>query len=99
MALMTWQYFFCPSDLCSHRRAFSSLGGLFPALLILGESLVLRLVPGLVEAALDLIVEMACPHSRQSAEPSGRLDIAYEAHNHHRRGFKDGYSLNHFLLV
>jgi hypothetical protein len=66
---------------------------------VLGESLLLALVPVLVEAALQLITEMLSPDGGQGPQTAGSLDVADKAHDDHRWGINNGNSLNDLLLV
>ena len=50
---------------------------------VLGERLLLALIPVLVESALEFVGEMLSPDSSQRAEAAGCLDVANEANNHH----------------
>mmetsp|Transcript_81367 Transcript_81367/g.256581 ORF Transcript_81367/g.256581 Transcript_81367/m.256581 type:complete len:231 (+) Transcript_81367:685-1377(+) len=84
-------------DLSLHGRAL--LARLRPSLLVLGEGLLLALVPVLVEAALALLAEVPGPDARQGAEPARRLDVAHEAHDDHGRRLHDGHALGDLLLV
>mmetsp|Transcript_68995 Transcript_68995/g.206934 ORF Transcript_68995/g.206934 Transcript_68995/m.206934 type:complete len:433 (-) Transcript_68995:116-1414(-) len=63
------------------------------------ESLLLRLVPVLVKAALHLVVEVLRPHGRERAEALRGLDVADNADANHRRRLKDGDGLDNLLLV
>mmetsp|Transcript_81364 Transcript_81364/g.256566 ORF Transcript_81364/g.256566 Transcript_81364/m.256566 type:complete len:231 (+) Transcript_81364:685-1377(+) len=84
-------------DLSLHGRAL--LARLRPSLLVLGEGLLLALVPVLVEAALALITQMARPDTRQSTEAAWGLNVAHKADNDHRRGLDNRDALRNFLLV
>ena len=66
---------------------------------VLGEGLLLRLVPVLVETSAALITEVLSPNRGQSSETLGSLGVTDETDAHHGRGFKDGDSLSDFLLV
>ena len=66
---------------------------------VLGEGLLLRLVPVLVESALDFIGQVAGPHSGEGAESIGGLHVADHADDHHGRSLKHSHSLDRLLLV
>ena len=51
-----------------------------------GASLLLALVPVLVEAALDLVAEMLGPDGGERTEAAGGFDVANEADDDHLRG-------------
>lgn len=50
---------------------------------VLGESLLLALVPVLVESALELVTQMLGPDSGKGSEASGGLDVAHKTNNDH----------------
>ena len=50
---------------------------------VLGESLLLALVPVLVESALDLVREMLSPDSGQGAQAAGSFDVSNQTNDHH----------------
>merc|ERR1719199_1624982 len=76
--------FFRPLDLCSH-GGIRSLAGLAPPLLVLGECLLLGLVPCLVESALDFFVQVTSPDRCQGTKTTGCFNVADEADNNHGR--------------
>ena len=60
------------------------LAAIFGVLLgVFGESLLLALVPVLVESSLDLFRQVFSPHSGQRAESARSFDVANQTHNHH----------------
>lgn len=50
---------------------------------VLGESLLLGLVPVLVESALDLVAQMLGPNGGEGSQASGGLDVANQTNNDH----------------
>jgi hypothetical protein len=50
---------------------------------VLGESLLLALVPVLVESALDLVAQMLGPDGGEGSKASGSLDVSYKTNNDH----------------
>lgn len=73
--------------------------GLGVLLGVLGESLLLRAVPVLVEATLDLVGQMLSPDGGERAETAGSLNITDNTDGDHRRRLDDGDGLNDLLLV
>lgn len=66
---------------------------------VLGVSLLLGLVPVLVEASLDLVGEVLGPDGGQGSETARSLDVSDNTDNNHRRSLDDGNGLDDFLLV
>jgi hypothetical protein len=57
---------------------------LFGVLLcVLGEGLLLRLIPVLVESSLEFIGEMLCPDSGKGSEAAGSLNVTDKTDNDH----------------
>jgi hypothetical protein len=76
------------------------LGALLSVLLgILGEGLLLRPVPVLVEATLDLVGEVLGPNGGEGTKTTGSLDVTDNTNDDHRGGLDDGDSLDDLLLV
>lgn len=50
---------------------------------VLGESLLLALVPVLVEATLDFVAQVLGPDGSERSETTGRLNVAHETNNDH----------------
>lgn len=50
---------------------------------VLGESLLLALVPVLVESALELVAQMLSPDGGEGSEATGSLDVAHKTNNDH----------------
>mmetsp|Transcript_26813 Transcript_26813/g.58434 ORF Transcript_26813/g.58434 Transcript_26813/m.58434 type:complete len:397 (+) Transcript_26813:764-1954(+) len=65
----------------------------------LGESLLLGLVPVLVEATLHLVGQMLSPHGLQGAQTEGGTDVADQTNHNHGGGLHQGHSLAGLLLV
>jgi len=72
---------------------------LFVLLRVLGESLLLGLVPVLVEATPHLVVQVLGPHSLQGTETIGGLDVTNHTDHNHSGGLDEGDSLARLLLV
>lgn len=83
-------------ELAGDRRLGARLGVLLG---VLGERLLLRAVPVLVESALDLVGEVLSPDGGQRAETTGGLDVADNTDDDHRRSLENGNSLNDLTLV
>jgi len=66
---------------------------------VLGEGLLLGLVPVLVEATLDLGGEVLSPDGGEGAKTAGGLDVADDANSDDGGGLDDGNGLNDLLLV
>ena len=75
-----------------------ALGILLVSLRVVSEGLLLRVLPVLVEAALELIREMLSVDGRKSAEPTGGLNVTDEADDLKRGALDDGDGLNDVLL-
>lgn len=66
---------------------------------ILGEGLLLGLVPVLVEATLDLLGQMLSPHGGQSTWSTSGLDVSNDTDDNHWWGLNNGNGLGNLLLV
>jgi len=66
---------------------------------VLGEGLLLGLVPVLVEATLDLIGQVLGPDGGQGTKTAGSLDVTNKTDGDHGRSLDDGDGLNDLLLV
>jgi hypothetical protein len=75
-----------------------TLGILLVSLRVVSEGLLLRVLPVLVEAALELIGEMLSVDGRESAEAAGGLNVTDEADDLKRGALDDGDGLNDVLL-
>lgn len=75
-----------------------ALGILLVSLGVVSEGLLLRVLPVLVEAALELIREMLSVDGRKSAEATGGLNVTDEADDLKRGALDDGDGLNDVLL-
>ena len=69
------------------------------SLSILGESLLLGLVPALIETSTALIRQMLSPDRGQSAETVWCLSVTNETNANHGWCFEDGDSFGYLLLV
>mmetsp|Transcript_20315 Transcript_20315/g.41723 ORF Transcript_20315/g.41723 Transcript_20315/m.41723 type:complete len:417 (+) Transcript_20315:26-1276(+) len=88
-----------PGDFGGHRGALGALARIAPPLLVLGKGLLLRLVPGLVEAPLALLAQVPSPDRSQGPEAAWCLHVADKADDDHRRRLDDGHGLSDLLLV
>jgi len=78
-----------------------SLAGLLGLVLpvdVLGESLLLGVHPVLVEATLDVVVEVLGPDGRERAHAAGGLDVSNEANDLHWGALDDGGGVDDILL-
>ena len=66
---------------------------------VLGESLLLGVIPILVESALDLLGKMTSPDCGECAEAVWCGDVSYNTDNNHWGRFQDGDGLDSLLLV
>lgn len=66
---------------------------------VLGESLLLALVPVLVEATLDLLRQVLGPDGVQGTKTTRGLDVTNQTNDDHRRGLDDGDGLDNLTLV
>ena len=66
---------------------------------VLGEGLLLGIVPRLVESTSALITQVLGPDRGQSAKTVGGLGVTDETNANHGRSLQNGHSLGHLLLV
>src|SRR4051812_13928460 len=66
---------------------------------ILGESLLLRLAPVLVEPPPNVFTEMLSPDSVKGTEATGSLNVGNKSNNNNRWCLNNGDSLTGLLLV
>lgn len=66
---------------------------------VLGEGLLLGVVPVLVESALDLIGQVSGPHGGQGAQTVRSGNITNNTNDNHGGSLQDGDGLNSLLLV
>jgi hypothetical protein len=72
---------------------------IFPLLGVLGEGLLLRVDPVLVESSLEFSGQMLSPDGGQSSETSGGFNVSDDTSNNDGGSFEDGDSFDDFLLV
>merc|ERR1712045_773352 len=78
---------------------FLLAGLVLPLHACLGESLLLRLGPVLVEATLAFLAQVLSPDGLQCTQTTWGLDVTDKANSDHGWGFNDGHSLDDVLLV
>ncbi|GIX64213.1 microtubule-associated serine/threonine-protein kinase 2-like [Babesia caballi] len=66
---------------------------------VLGESLLLRLVPVLVKSAPALVRQVASPHSAEHPKTTRSLNVTNKPNDDHGRGLHNGNRLDRVLLV
>jgi len=66
---------------------------------VLGEGLLLALVPVLVEPTAALVREVLGEDGGKGTEPTGGLDVSDNSDDDHRRGLDNGDSVDDLLLV
>ncbi len=66
---------------------------------VLGEGLLLALVPVFVEPPLQFVTQMLSPDGVERAEATRGLDVTHQAHNNHGWCLNQGDSLTCLLLV
>ena len=66
---------------------------------VLGEGLLLRAIPGAVEATKGLLTDVVSPDGGEGTETTGSLDVADQTDDDHGRSLDDGDSLADLLLV
>jgi len=72
---------------------------ILPLLGSIGEGLLLRLVPVLVETPLALFRQMLCPDSLECTHATWGINVTHNTNTDHGRRFQDGHTLNYFLPV
>lgn len=72
---------------------------ILPLLGVLGESLLLGLVPVLDHASAEVLRQMLSKHSLEGAGSLGGIDVSDDSRDDHGRGFEDGNGLDDLLLV
>jgi len=70
-----------------------------PFLGILGECLLFRLVPVLIESSSDFFGEMFGPNGLEGPHAVRRIDVTDDADDHDGRSLDDGDGFDDFLLV
>jgi hypothetical protein len=71
---------------------------LLEAVSVLGEGLLLGVHPVLVEATLDVVVELGSPDGRESAHAAGSLNVSDHTDDLHGRALNNGASVDDVLL-
>jgi len=74
-------------------------GGISPLLGVLGESLLVGLVPVLVEATAAIFAKVLSPDGLEHAETLWSFDVPNGSNDNHRWCLQDGNSLYHFFLI